>query len=77
MSTIEATSTSTSTYQIAATNEFWRQLHSLDPAIFNKWRRVSLRFFKDPFHGTLRSHAIHHRQGGMYSAELDDNYRII
>lgn len=64
-------------YQIALTHDFWRQLHSLDQAIFKKWQRVGMQIEKNPFHPSLRSHPIHHHQDGMYAAELDDNYRII
>ena len=33
--------------------------------------------YKDPFHNSLRTHPIEKAQEGVYSAELDDNYRVI
>ncbi len=64
-------------YQIAITRDFWRQLHSLDRAIFAKWQRVGQMIQKDPFHRNLRSHPVERAEEGVYSVELDDNYRII
>lgn len=64
-------------YQIAVTRDFYQQLHSLDRSIFLKWQRVGQMIYKDPFHPTLNAELIKQAQPGVYSARLDDNYRII
>jgi superfamily I DNA/RNA helicase/mRNA-degrading endonuclease RelE of RelBE toxin-antitoxin system len=64
-------------YQIAITRDFLHQLHNLDRAIFAKWQRIGRMIYKDPFDRSLRTHPVERAQEGVFSAELDDNYRII
>jgi len=66
-----------SSYEIAITPDFLKQLHGLEKVVFNKWQRVGGTFFRDPFHPTLSTEKLTTLQPNMYSARLDDNYRII
>jgi superfamily I DNA/RNA helicase/mRNA-degrading endonuclease RelE of RelBE toxin-antitoxin system len=65
------------TYDLQITRDFLRQLHSFDSSVFRKWQRIGSRFYSDPFHPSLQTEQIHHAEDGIYSARLDDNYRLI
>lgn len=64
-------------YQIAVAREFFQQLHNLDRQIFLKWQRIGRMIYKDPFDNSLETHPVKKAQEGIFSARLDDNYRII
>lgn len=64
-------------YKISQTRAFLEKLHALDPAIFAKWKRVGSTLYADPFHRSLKTERIGAAQDGVYSARLDDQYRLL
>ncbi len=64
-------------YKIQITSDFLNQLHSFDPKIFLKWRKIGRQFLSDPFHRSLQTEQINGAEDGIHSARLDDNYRLI
>ncbi len=64
-------------YKISQTRAFLERLHDLDPAIFAKWKRVGSTLYADPFHTSLKPELIGAAQDGVYSARLDDHYRLL
>ncbi len=65
-------------YKIMETDHFVHQLHQFDKDIFAKWQHIGQKFYDDPFDRSLQPEKIEDAaQDNVYSARLDQNYRVI
>ena len=66
-------------YQLIQTDSFkkrFRRFIRQHPELLPRYRKTILILSKDPFHPSLRLHALQGRLKGLYSVSLNMNYRI-